>query len=116
MASKSKMSAAHHIVNWFFNGLAYSADQHMLSGVFGVEEFIFNISFMIRPHYGLQIKDGCRPPYCKLVFQWLVQTIAHPPQSHESPDPKMTPPKKYSDMFIHHVSYSCGGLHVNLGP
>ena len=90
MASKSKMSAARHIVNCFFNGLACSADHHMLSGVFGVEEFIFNISFMIRPRYGLQIKDGRRPPYCKLVFQWLVQTIAHPPQSHESPDPKMT--------------------------
>ena len=44
---KFNMAAVGHIENLFFNGLAYSADQHMLSGVFWVKEFIFDIDFTI---------------------------------------------------------------------
>ena len=57
---KSNMAAVSHLENQFFNVLAYSADQHMLSGVFRVEEFIFDVSFIIRLHFGLQIQDGRR--------------------------------------------------------
>ena len=40
-----------HHKNYFFYGLGYSVDQHMLSGVLGAKEFIFDINFMIRPCY-----------------------------------------------------------------
>ena len=41
------MAAGGHIENEFINGLAYSADQHMLSGGFWVKEFRFDINFTI---------------------------------------------------------------------
>ena len=40
-----KLSAI--LKNNFFNGLAYSAVQHMFSEVFGVEKFISDIDLMI---------------------------------------------------------------------
>ena len=55
--------------NYFFYGLCYSVDQHMLSGVLGVKEFIFGIFLMIRPPFDREIQDGCRSPSWKLASQ-----------------------------------------------
>ena len=44
---KSKMATGGHFENYFFNGLAYNAGQYMLTRVFGVEEFIFDVNLMI---------------------------------------------------------------------
>ena len=50
------MAAGGHLRNYFFYGLGYSVDQHiMLSRVFGVKEFIFDINFVIRPCYGYRL-------------------------------------------------------------
>jgi hypothetical protein len=38
--------------------LAYNAAQYIISGTFGVEEFIFDVVLLIWPMYDLQIQDG----------------------------------------------------------
>ena len=45
---KSKMAAVGRLENPVFNGLANSDDQHMLSGVIGVKEFISDANFIIQ--------------------------------------------------------------------
>lgn len=54
------MAAVGHIENDLFNGLAYSAAQYMVIGVFGVKEFIFDVVLIIWPIFDLQIQDGRR--------------------------------------------------------
>ncbi len=52
------MAAVGHFEIYFFNGLAYNAAQYMVSGVFWVEEFIFDLDLMIWPIFYLQIQNG----------------------------------------------------------
>ena len=42
-----KMADVGHLENMFFKILVYSANQHMLSGVLGIKEFIFDVNFII---------------------------------------------------------------------
>ena len=41
-----------------FNGLNCNAAQCIISGTFGVKEFIFDVNLMIWPISDLQIQDG----------------------------------------------------------
>jgi hypothetical protein len=41
------MFAIGHFEKYMFNGLAYNAAQYIISGTFGVEEFIFDVVLLI---------------------------------------------------------------------
>lgn len=56
------MAASGHLENIFLIVLAYNTKQHMLLGVFGVEESISNVSFIIRPLLDPEIQNGRRQP------------------------------------------------------
>ena len=55
---KSKMAAGGHLKNYFFYGLGYSVDQHMVSGDIRFKEFIFGIFLMIRTPFDQESQDG----------------------------------------------------------
>jgi len=61
-----------YLGNYFLYYLAYSVDQHMLTGVFGGKEFIFGVFLRIAPYFDQEIQDGCRSPSWKQVCQWCV--------------------------------------------